>query len=38
MVRRFCDRTLWLDHGRVVQMGPPGEVLSAYSGAPSALV
>ena len=38
MVRRFCNRTLWLDHGRVIQIGAPGEVLSAYSGAPGALV
>jgi len=32
MVRKFCDRTLWLDHGEVVQIGAPEEVLSAYSG------
>jgi ABC-type polysaccharide/polyol phosphate transport system ATPase subunit len=35
MVRRFCDRTLWLDHGEVVQVGAPEEVMSAYSGTPA---
>jgi lipopolysaccharide transport system ATP-binding protein len=38
MVRRFCDRTLWLDHGRLIQIGYPEEVLSAYAGVPPAQV
>ncbi len=28
---KFCDRVLWLDHGRVRQEGPPGEVITAYA-------
>jgi ABC-type polysaccharide/polyol phosphate transport system ATPase subunit len=32
MVRQLCDRTLWLDHGEVMLMGSPDEVLRAYSG------
>jgi ABC-type polysaccharide/polyol phosphate transport system ATPase subunit len=30
MVQQLCDRCLWLDHGKVVQMGPAEEVLTAY--------
>jgi ABC-type polysaccharide/polyol phosphate transport system ATPase subunit len=30
MVRRFCDRAIWLDHGRVRQIGGAVEVLEAY--------
>jgi ABC-type polysaccharide/polyol phosphate transport system ATPase subunit len=26
---------LWLDHGEVVQVGAPEEVLNAYSGTPA---
>jgi ABC-type polysaccharide/polyol phosphate transport system ATPase subunit len=29
-VERFCDRVLLLDGGRVVMVGPPAEVISAY--------
>jgi lipopolysaccharide transport system ATP-binding protein len=32
MVRQLCDRTLWLDHGEVMLMGTPDEVLRAYAG------
>jgi ABC-type polysaccharide/polyol phosphate transport system ATPase subunit len=32
VVRQLCDRTLWLDHGEVMLMGTPDEVLRAYSG------
>jgi ABC-type polysaccharide/polyol phosphate transport system ATPase subunit len=32
LVRQFCDRTLWLDNGKVVLVGTPDEVLRAYSG------
>jgi lipopolysaccharide transport system ATP-binding protein len=29
-VRRFCDRTIWLDHGKVVMDGPAEVVTRAY--------
>ena len=32
LVRQFCDRTLWLDNGQAVLVGPPDEVLNAYAG------
>lgn len=32
LVPMLCDRTLWLDHGKVMQIGPPEEVLKSYSG------
>lgn len=32
LVRRFCDRTLWLDHGEAVLIGTPDDVLNAYAG------
>jgi len=34
MVKQFCDRTLWLDHGQAVLIGSPDEVLNAYAGNP----
>jgi ABC-type polysaccharide/polyol phosphate transport system ATPase subunit len=30
MVQQLCDRCLWLDHGKVVRLGPTDEVLEAY--------
>jgi ABC-type polysaccharide/polyol phosphate transport system ATPase subunit len=27
---KLCDRILWMDHGQVRQLGPPGEVIAAY--------
>jgi ABC-type polysaccharide/polyol phosphate transport system ATPase subunit len=27
---KFCDRVIWLDHGRIRAEGPPGEVVAAY--------
>jgi ABC-type polysaccharide/polyol phosphate transport system ATPase subunit len=30
LVKQLCERCLWLDHGKVVQMGPTEEVLAAY--------
>ena len=27
---KFCDRVIWLDHGRIRQQGPPAEVVAAY--------
>jgi ABC-type polysaccharide/polyol phosphate transport system ATPase subunit len=31
MVRAFCDRGIWLEHGKVVRIGPAAEVLDAYT-------
>jgi ABC-type polysaccharide/polyol phosphate transport system ATPase subunit len=30
ILRRLCERALWLDHGRVVRSGPLEDVLEAY--------
>jgi ABC-2 type transport system ATP-binding protein len=30
LMSMLCDRALWLDHGRVVQVGPAREILDAY--------
>jgi ABC-type polysaccharide/polyol phosphate transport system ATPase subunit len=27
---KFCNRVVWMDHGRVVQIGPAPEVIAAY--------
>ena len=37
-LENLCDRALWLDHGRVVQIGPVRDVIKAYqdAGAPLA--
>jgi ABC-2 type transport system ATP-binding protein len=36
LIGNLCDRVLWLDHGRVVQLGPAREVLESYrTGVPS---
>jgi lipopolysaccharide transport system ATP-binding protein len=32
MVKEFCDTCLWLDHGQVMLMGKPDDVLAAYAG------
>ncbi|WP_322645535.1 ABC transporter ATP-binding protein [Oerskovia flava] len=32
-IQRMCDRTLWLDEGRLVMDGPSDEVISAYKAA-----
>ena len=29
-VRRFCDRVMWLDHGKVRAIGDPADVVNAY--------
>ena len=26
----FCERTIWLDHGRLIQDGPTKQVIRAY--------
>lgn len=31
-VADFCDRAMWLDHGRVKMIGPADEVVEAYRG------
>jgi len=35
-LENLCDRALWLDHGRVIKVGPVREIIKAYqeSGAP----
>ncbi|MBI2715628.1 MAG: ABC transporter ATP-binding protein [Rhizobiales bacterium] len=30
VIREFCNRVLWMEHGRVMMDGPPDEVLRAY--------
>jgi len=32
LLRKNCNRILWMEHGRVRMDGPPNEVLSAYFG------
>ncbi len=32
LVKQLCDRALWLDHGELILLGTPAEVLEAYSG------
>jgi len=32
-VFRFCDRALWLEHGRIAAVGEPSRVVNAYLGA-----
>ena len=27
---RMCDRVLWLGHGRILRIGPPDEIVTAY--------
>ncbi len=29
-VRRICDRVMWLDHGEMIMLGQPDEVIDAY--------
>lgn len=30
LLRKFCSRVIWLEHGRVVQDGPAEDVIAAY--------
>ena len=30
-IRRICSRVIWIDHGRIVQIGPTDEVVNAYT-------
>jgi ABC-type polysaccharide/polyol phosphate transport system ATPase subunit len=30
VIREFCNRVLWLEHGKIMMDGPPDEVLGAY--------
>jgi hypothetical protein len=30
-IRRICTRVAWIDRGRIVRMGPPDDVVSAYT-------
>ena len=29
-ISSLCERVVWLDHGRIRQVGPPGQVIAAY--------
>jgi lipopolysaccharide transport system ATP-binding protein len=33
LITEFCDRALWLDHGKLIKQGNAEEVVSAYEGA-----
>jgi lipopolysaccharide transport system ATP-binding protein len=35
-VRQWCNRVIWLDHGRVKADGPAAQVLDEYAGVPAA--
>ena len=37
-LRSFCDRVFWLEHGRLKQSGPAGEVIDEYLGGANGLV
>ena len=30
VIREFCNRVIWLEHGKIVMDGPPDMVLAAY--------
>jgi ABC-type polysaccharide/polyol phosphate transport system ATPase subunit len=30
-IRNLCHRVVWMDHGRILQVGKPGEVIDAYT-------
>ena len=30
VIREFCKRVIWLEHGKIIMDGAPGEVLEAY--------
>jgi teichoic acid transport system ATP-binding protein len=34
-IRELADTAMWMDHGRIVQLGPPDDVVSAYTKAAS---
>ncbi len=36
LVRDFCDRAVWLDHGRTRMVGPSADVIRAYTDAVTA--
>ena len=29
-IRQMCNKLIWLDHGRIAQIGPVEQVLAAY--------
>ena len=37
MLRRFCDKAIWLDHGELMMTGDVDSVLAAYAGQQSSL-
>lgn len=30
-IKEYCDRAIWLDHGRVILSGQPETVIKAYT-------
>ena len=32
-LEKFCDRLIWMDHGRIRQIGAPAEIIAAYRAA-----
>ena len=38
MIREFCDRAIWLDHGQLIMTGTVAEVTEAYTGRPAAAI
>lgn len=32
MVKKFCNRAVWLDHGELIMSGPVSEIAAAYAG------
>jgi ABC-type polysaccharide/polyol phosphate transport system ATPase subunit len=33
IIRKFCNKVLWLEKGRIKVLGPVDEVMTAYRGA-----
>ena len=38
LIREFCDRAIWLDHGQLIMTGTVAEVTEAYTGRPAAAI
>ena len=30
-IKKFCDKTIWLDHGKIIDYGTPNSVISQYT-------
>jgi ABC-type polysaccharide/polyol phosphate transport system ATPase subunit len=37
-IMKFCDRSIWLDEGRVCQIGPTKEIIEAYTASANAAI